>query len=855
MLNSCFLLLRPKKKFVFVLIAVLLIAPTLNVHMVSGASSPTLTTDTPTNLTQTTATLNAQITNPNSAPITQRGFNYGPTLSYGQNTTESFVINNNFVYSSTLGTGTSGSADGQFNRPVSIAVNSSTSETYVVDANNKRIQKFDRDGNFISKWGSNGTGDNQFGSPLSVEIDSAGNVYVVDTGNHRIQKFDRDGNFISKWGSNGTANGQFKSPADIAIDTSNNIYIADWGNNRIQKFDSSGNFIFKWGSTGTGDGQMNGPMRLTLDTSGSVYVTEGTNNRVQKFDSSGAFIAKWGSNGTGDGQFKSPNGITTDYVNNVYVADGNNHRIQKFDSDGTFISTWGTQGNGSNQFNSPYDIVIDTFGNLFIADTNNHRVQKYSMNMNQGSFSTNLTGLTCNTTYHYRAYATNSAGTSNTADQTFVTDPCEPTLSIDSVSSLTDSSADINLDVTSDGGDSLSALVLEYGVSESYGHTEASVSPNVGINVVNLTGLTCNTTYHYRAYATNSAGTSNTTDQTFTTSACNPTLSVGSAYNTGKDSTNLDVNVSSDGGASLSSVGIEYGTTISYGSTKLSNTTNVGNNTTNLTGLTCNTTYHYRAYATNSAGTSNTADQTFTTNTCPQPAQNTPNTSSSSRQTTPSNHQTTSSVVAGSMTLSYFNYSNSVTPLVGDMAPKVYLSLPADNISEATVSEVEYRSLPSDGASQYPAGLTNFGYDTTPNASIIVNLYYDLPGKPTDYQARKYHTATGRYSTIEGASLERTQFNERSMIKLSYQLVDNGPLDEDPTLGRVLDPVGLASLTPVEKKVNTNSVEPSDPSSPEQKAGNKNLLVILLAIAAVVIGASLILLVASRKKERDNSTY
>lgn len=157
------------------------------------------------------------------------------------------------------------------------------------------------------------------------------------------------------------------------------------------------------------------------------------------------------------------------------------------------------------------------------------------MNMNQGSFSTNLTGLTCNTTYHYRAYATNSAGTSNTADQTFVTDPCEPTLSIDSVSSLTDSSADINLDVTSDGGDSLSALVLEYGVSESYGHTEASVSPNVGINVVNLTGLTCNTTYHYRAYATNSAGTSNTTDQTYTTSACNHIVHVRCDNITGKD--------------------------------------------------------------------------------------------------------------------------------------------------------------------------------------------------------------------------------------------------------------------------------------------------------------------------------
>ena len=42
-----------------------------------------------------------------------------------------------------------------------------------------------------------------------VAVDSSGNVYVADSGNNRIQKFDSNGTFITKWGSTGTADGQF----------------------------------------------------------------------------------------------------------------------------------------------------------------------------------------------------------------------------------------------------------------------------------------------------------------------------------------------------------------------------------------------------------------------------------------------------------------------------------------------------------------------------------------------------------------------------------------------------------------------------------------------------------------------
>ena len=168
--------------------------------------------------------------------------------------------------------------------------------------------------------GATGSGDGQFNSPRGVAVDSSGNVYVTDQLNHRIQKFDSNGTFITKWGSN------FSFPRGVAVDSSGNVYVVDSENHRIQKFDSSGNFLLKWGSRGSGDGQFNFPfpVGVAVDSSGNVYVTDQINDRIQKFDSSGTFITKWVSN------FSLPSGVAVDSSGNVYVVDINNNRIQKF---------------------------------------------------------------------------------------------------------------------------------------------------------------------------------------------------------------------------------------------------------------------------------------------------------------------------------------------------------------------------------------------------------------------------------------------------------------------------------------------------------------------------------------------
>ncbi len=64
---------------------------------------------------------------------------------------------------------------------------------------------------------------------------SNGNIYVADYNNHRIQVFDSDGNFVKKFGKQGSQDGQFNVPRGVAVDSNNNLYVADAGNVRIQK--------------------------------------------------------------------------------------------------------------------------------------------------------------------------------------------------------------------------------------------------------------------------------------------------------------------------------------------------------------------------------------------------------------------------------------------------------------------------------------------------------------------------------------------------------------------------------------------------------------------------------------------
>jgi len=98
--------------------------------------------------------------------------------------------------------------------------------------------------------------------------------------------------------------------------------------------------------------------------------------------------------------------------------------------------------------------------------------------------------------------------------------PSTPTVSTNSISNITQTSASSGGNVISDGGASVSARGVCWSTSANPTTSNSKTSNGSGIGIFNssISGLSANTTYHVRAYSTNSAGTGYGNDLPFTTS-------------------------------------------------------------------------------------------------------------------------------------------------------------------------------------------------------------------------------------------------------------------------------------------------------------------------------------------------
>jgi tripartite motif-containing protein 71 len=191
---------------------------------------------------------------------------------------------------------------------------------------NSRIQKFSPTGMPLGQWGTFGSAPGQFDTPVGIALNQHGDMYVADAGNHRIQKLSALGQPLSQWHTVGSGSGELTEIGyDLALDASGNVYVSEPhpfsdGNDRIQKFSPSGEQLATWGGSGTGKGQFNQPTGLTVDSKGNVFVVDADNNRVQELSPTGQFVAQWPGPEPG---FKFVSKIALDDHGNIYVSIGN----------------------------------------------------------------------------------------------------------------------------------------------------------------------------------------------------------------------------------------------------------------------------------------------------------------------------------------------------------------------------------------------------------------------------------------------------------------------------------------------------------------------------------------------------
>ena len=150
-------------------------------------------------------------------------------------------------------------------------------------------------------------------------------------------------------------------------------------------------------------------------------------------------------------------------------------------------------------------VCWSTTANPTIADT------KTSDGTGSASFTSNIVGLSEGTTYYVRAYATNEAGTGYGDELTFVTGQVTgAVLTTTQVSSVTSVSAVTGGNITDAGGGSITARGVCWGTNPNptvAGINKTTNGTGIGSFTSNITGLEDGTVYYYRAYATNSSGT------------------------------------------------------------------------------------------------------------------------------------------------------------------------------------------------------------------------------------------------------------------------------------------------------------------------------------------------------------
>ncbi len=194
----------------------------------------------------------------------------------------------------------------------------------------EQVFKFTNDGKLVMTLGEHGVpgnDQNHFAGPTDLAFLPNGDFLVADGyKNGRIVRFNKDGKYLSEFGTRGREPGQFTQVHGIAVDKQGLIYTADRGNKRIQVFDPQGKLLEVWPNLAFPD-----DLAVTDDPDGQhVWVVDGDTSKFLKYDLHGRLLYSFGTFGAEPGRTWGTHRFSVDSEGNLYTAEVYGGRAQKF---------------------------------------------------------------------------------------------------------------------------------------------------------------------------------------------------------------------------------------------------------------------------------------------------------------------------------------------------------------------------------------------------------------------------------------------------------------------------------------------------------------------------------------------
>lgn len=161
---------------------------------------------------------------------------------------------------------------------------------YMLNSEKNSLRLYTKERVLKREIGGSGWENNQFDHPMGLWARNGIDVFVADYGNHRIQRFDRNLNYISTLYTreNPNPDERFGYPTDVALSRLGLLFICDTENSRIAKVNQFSQVERTFGGFTAGDGRLFSPTQVECGPKDHVYVVDGP--RVMVFDNFGNFL-------------------------------------------------------------------------------------------------------------------------------------------------------------------------------------------------------------------------------------------------------------------------------------------------------------------------------------------------------------------------------------------------------------------------------------------------------------------------------------------------------------------------------------------------------------------------------------
>ena len=207
-----------------------------------------------------------------------------------------------------------GSGDSTLRWPAGVAVGQHV--IAVSECSVNVVRKYSLQGDYLSKFGSHGSGDGQFSGPLGLCFNSKGLLYVVDRSNCRVQVFGEDNVFLFKFGFNGHNNLCY-----IAVDSSDQVYVTAYQPfGGICVFSEDGYFIKMI--------NCDSPFAIGIAPDDYIITNVCNSDVLAVFSPTHELIAKRGFTGEEKGAFHKIQGIAINSSGTIFVTEHENHCLQ-----------------------------------------------------------------------------------------------------------------------------------------------------------------------------------------------------------------------------------------------------------------------------------------------------------------------------------------------------------------------------------------------------------------------------------------------------------------------------------------------------------------------------------------------